>query len=55
MHICDVSKPSANVCEGAKHWIFFWIFAMFPSPQHMFGIYFRLVLVIFCYKRGGEM
>ena len=22
MHICDVSKPSANVCEGAKHWIF---------------------------------
>ena len=20
----------------------------------MFGIYFRLVLVIFCYKRGGE-
>ena len=29
MHICDVSKPSANVCEGAKHWIFL-IFAMFP-------------------------
>ena len=26
---------------------------MFPSPQHMCGIYFRLVLVIFCYKRGG--
>ena len=98
IHICDVSKPSANVwnifqastgdfpvtsgggrnvkftCEGAKQYIFvmfpspqpmyvrvpntgfFWFlqcFQDFPSPQHMFGIYFRLVLVIFCYKRGG--
>ena len=56
MHICDVSKPSANACEGAKHWFFLGgIFAMFPSPQQMFEIYFRLVLVLFVTRGGGNV
>ena len=36
-------------CEGANQCIF----VMFPSPQPMFGIYFRLVLVIFLLQVGG--
>ena len=38
------------MCEGANQCIF----VMFPSPQPMFAIYFRLVLVIFLLQEGGE-
>ena len=38
------------ICQGTNQCIF----VMFPSPQPMFGIYFRLVLVIFLLQEGGE-
>ena len=38
------------MCEGTNQCIF----VMFPSPQPMFRIYFRLVLVIFLLQEGGE-
>ena len=50
---CWQAKTSVN--RGALDFFgFLQCFQDFPSPEHMFGIYFRLVLVIFCYKRGGE-